>query len=93
MAEAMLVLHYEYVDDIVERRKPYRDGHLAHIETWHRDGRLALAGAVGNPPHGGLLIFRTDDPAEAEALVNDDPYQVAGLITRWWTEPYAVVVS
>lgn len=91
MAENMQVLHYEYVDDILERRKPHREEHLSTVRKWHGDGRLVLAGALGDPPRGALLVFRTSDPAEVEAFVDNDPYFSAGLITRWWIEPCAVV--
>lgn len=89
--EIMQVLHYEYVDDVLARRQPHREGHIAHIRKWHDDGRLALAGAVGNPPNGGLLIFRVSDPTAIDDFVNSDPYQAAGLITGWWIEPCTVV--
>jgi uncharacterized protein len=91
MPESMQLLHYEYVADMAERRAPHREGHLAHIKRWHDDGRIVMAGAVGDPVKGGLIIFRSTDPAEAEAFVGDDPYNAAGLVTRWWVEPWMVV--
>ena len=32
--------------------------HLDLIKRWHGDDRLVMAGAVGDPPYGGLLVFR-----------------------------------
>lgn len=89
----MQVLHYEYVDDVLQRREPFRDAHLAVIDEWHRDGRLVLAGAVGDPPRGAILIFRDTPAADIEAYANGDPYMSPGLIARWWIEPCTVVTS
>ena len=85
----LTALFYDYVEDIVERRAPHREGHLKLIEDFAADGRLAIAGAVGDPPHGGLLVFR--DPEAAEAFIADDPYLAAGLVTERRTEPWNVV--
>jgi uncharacterized protein len=89
--ERLQLLFYDYVDDIVERRAPHREAHLAHIARWKDDGRVVMAGAIGDPPHGGVLAMRVDDPALVEEFVNDDPYKEAGLITTWRVEPWNVV--
>jgi uncharacterized protein YciI len=90
MAETLHLLIYEYVEDVVERRKPVRDAHLATIERWREEGHLVIAGAVGDPPHTAMLAFR-GDPQVAETFVVDDPYVAAGLVTRWSVQPWTVV--
>jgi uncharacterized protein YciI len=87
--ETLQVLHYEYVPDIVERRKEHREAHLGLISSWHDDDRVVIAGAVGDPPHGGMIVFR--DAADAESFAASDPYVEAGLVTRWRVEPWTVV--
>jgi uncharacterized protein len=82
------MLVYEYVEDVVDRRGPYRDAHLARIYEERDAGRLVMAGALGDPPHGGALVFRDVEPEAIEAFVQDDPYVKAGLVTshrvaRW----------
>lgn len=89
MPETLQLLHYEYVPDMGERRTPYRDAHLELIAAYRADSRLAIAGAVGDPPRYGLLAFRTRDAAEA--FVAADPYQAAELVTSWTVEPWTVV--
>ena len=89
MPETLQILHYDYVSDIVERRAEHRAAHLELIQAFHADSRLVIAGAVGDPPSYGLLVFR--DVASAEAFVADDPYVAAGLVTRWTVEPWNVV--
>jgi uncharacterized protein YciI len=84
-------LFYDYVENALEARVPHRDGHLAAIKRYTDDGLIAMAGALGDPPHGGLLIFRGDDPAVAERFVAEDPYVAGGVVTRWRVEPWTVV--
>jgi len=87
--ELLQVLHYEYVPDIVERRKEHREAHLGLISRYHGDDRVVMAGAVGDPPHGGMIVFR--DAGDAESFAGQDPYVEAGLVTRWHVEPWNVV--
>ena len=89
MPETLQLLHYEYVPDMVEKRQPYREAHLALIKRYHEDGRLEKAGAVGDPPRGGLLVFRSAE--DAEAFANEDPYGKAGLVVSRRVEPWTVV--
>jgi uncharacterized protein len=43
------ILFYEYVEDVLERRAPYREAHLARIRAEREAGRITLAGALGDP--------------------------------------------
>ena len=70
---------------------PGAEGHLALIEQFTSDGRIVIAGALGDPPHSGLLVFRSE-PAAAE-FVAADPYIAAGLVESHRLEPWNVVVS
>ena len=85
------MLLYEYVPDIVERRAPYREQHLALIRRWKESGRLQLAGALGDPPYGGALVFRVDDPDEVDEFAAEDPYVANGLVAARRVEPWKVV--
>lgn len=85
------VLFYEYVDDIVDKRAPHRDAHLARINQWRDDGKLLLAGAMGKPPHGAALVFDVEDPAEVESFADEDPYVLAELVTSRRIEPIVLV--
>ena len=87
----MYALFYDYVDDILERRAPHRDAHLARLRTWKDDGRIVLGGAYGDPPKGALIIFDVDDEAEVELFAVEDPYVLQGLVTARRIEPLAVV--
>jgi uncharacterized protein YciI len=87
--ETLHILHYDYGPDIVERRKPHRPAHLDLVSQWHADGRLVMGGAVGDPPHGGMIVFR--EAPDAEEFVSIDPYVENGLVERWRVEPWTVV--
>ena len=97
MPEQLHILFYEYVPDVVERRAPHREGHLALIRQWHEDGRIVMAGGVGDPPHAGIIVLREAEPdaarAAAEAFVAEDPYHPAGLVTSWRVEPFLNVTA
>jgi uncharacterized protein len=89
--ELLQMLQYQYVDDMADKRGPHRPGHVDLINRYHGDGRLVVAGALGDPVHGGLLAFRTRD--DAEAFVNEDPYNAAGLVVEWKVDPWNVVTT
>ncbi len=90
-AGAYWVLLYEYVDDMVARRDPFRPGHLELIAAYRDAGHLVNAGAVGSPPAGGLLVFGPDGRDAAERFVAEDPYGSAGLVTSHRIEAWNVV--
>jgi uncharacterized protein YciI len=89
------LLSYEYVEDILERRGPHREAHLAHIREFSSGRSLVVAGAVGDPPSGGLFVFESggDPSPEAEEFADSDPYVRAGLVTSRRIEPWAVVAN
>lgn len=88
--ESFYLLHYEYVPNMVELRVPHREAHLALVDRYHADGRLAIAGAYGDPVHGGLLAFQTAE--DAKAFAAEDPYGAAELVASSKVEPWTVLV-
>jgi len=86
------VLFYDYVEDVVERRAPFREDHLDWARTWKADGRIVMAGALGTPPHGALFVFLVDDSAQIEEFVAGDPYVAGGVVTGHRVVPWNVVV-
>jgi uncharacterized protein len=88
---AHFALFYDYVENIVERRAPHRPAHLELYGRWRSEGRLVMGGALGDPPHGALIVFDVDAAAEVEEFAEADPYVVNGLVTERRIEPWAVV--
>jgi hypothetical protein len=85
------ILFYEYAKDMADRRGPYREAHLARIRAEKKAGRIVMAGALGDPPRGGALVFRGVEEEEIEAFAREDPYMGADLITAWRVERWNLV--
>jgi uncharacterized protein YciI len=86
-----LLLLYEYVKDMAERRGPYREAHLERIRAEQASGRVVMAGALGNPPSGAAIVFKGVSPDHVEGFVAADPYVEAGLVTTWRALPWNLV--
>ena len=87
--EKRQILFYEYVEDILERREPFRAEHLSAIRAGKEGGRILMAGPLGDPPHGAAIVFA--ERAAAEAFAQADPYVTGGLVTGWRVEPWTLV--
>ena len=85
------LLLYDYVSDMTDRRGPHRGAHLEHIRAQQDMGRVVMAGALGDPPSGGAIVFRDTPVSDIEAFVSRDPYMQAGLITSWRVAPWNLV--
>lgn len=83
----LTILTYEYVPDILERRGPFREEHLALLA----DNGCVMGGAVGDPPTGGVLVF--EDRASAEAFVASDPYVKNNLVKASRIEPWTLAIG
>jgi uncharacterized protein len=86
-------LFYDYVPDVLERRKPFRPDHLAHATEAQKAGRLLMAGAFDPPTDGALFLFRAESAAEVEDFVRRDPYVTNGVVTAWRVKPWNVVIG
>lgn len=90
---AYFALLYDLVEDMVNRRVPYREAHLGLAREAHARGELLLAGALTDPTDRALLVFKADGPDPVEEFVRKDPYVVNGLVKRWEIRPWTVVVG
>ena len=87
------LLQYDYVDNVVERRAPYRERHLALVNEYVEKGGLVLAGAYAEPVDGAVLVFKTDERAKVEEFAIQDPYVKNGLVTEWRIREWTVVAG
>ncbi len=87
------LLFYSFVDGMAERRMPFRQAHLAHLEAAAARGELVLAGALADPLDGAVLLFKGSSSEAAEALARTDPYVLNGLVTRWHVRTWSTVVG
>ena len=86
-------LIYELVDDMVNRRVPFRDEHLRLAREARERGELVLAGALSEPVDSALLVFHVDDKSKVEAFARKDPYVLNGLAKKWQVRPWNVVAG
>ena len=87
------LLFYDYVPDVLTRRAPFREAHLALAREWVARGGLILGGALADPVDGGVLVFKVPDRTEVEDFVRKDPYVANGVVTAWRIRPWTVVVG
>jgi uncharacterized protein len=74
----------------VQLRNEARAEHLEYL-TRHQKKLLAAGAQVdddGQGGYGGIILVDTEDRAEAEAFIRDDPFTKAGLfcgieVVRW----------
>src|SRR6266849_706573 len=86
-------LFYELVDDMINRRVPFREEHLRLARESRQRGELVLAGALAEPVDRALIVFHVDDKSKVEAFARKDPYVVNGLAKKWEVRPWNVVVG
>ena len=86
-------LQYEVVDGFLEKRAPFRDAHLRLVRAAHARGEIVMAGALGNPPAGALLVFQGASADAAEEFARQDPYVINGLVTEWQARPWNLAVG
>uniref|UniRef100_A0A7S1XTY7 YCII-related domain-containing protein n=2 Tax=Phaeomonas parva TaxID=124430 RepID=A0A7S1XTY7_9STRA len=86
-----IVLRYTYVENMLERRGPYRAEHLANAKAASEKGWCAIAGAY-DPCDGAVLLFNADkcSVADVENFAKADPYVTAGL-AQWNVVHYNAV--
>ncbi len=87
------LLLYDYVENAVERRAPYREEHIRLAREAHERGELVMAGAFADPVDGAAFVFRADDAAIAEGFVRSDPYVANGIVTAWRVRPWTVLMG
>jgi uncharacterized protein YciI len=86
-------LLYDVVDGFVDKRLQSRQRHLQLVGDAHARGELVMAGALGDPPDGALLVFQAADALVAENFARSDPYVTSGLVLRWRVKPWHVVIG
>lgn len=75
---SIFVVHYGYVEDS-QAIATIRPAHRAWLNELLERGALLASGPMANSPKA-LLIFSADSEAELSQLLNEDPFDLAGLI-------------
>merc|ERR1719499_2765145 len=74
------VVFYDYVEDILEKRGPYRADHIAMFLRLKGEGKLVIGGAFDNPTDSAILVMSGVTNEEIEQFIHSDPYYINGLI-------------
>jgi len=89
------LLKYDYIPDVLEKRGPYREGHLDLAKQLIAEGACLSGGPTGDVgmtvPTGALFIFTNSDAAKR--FVEQDPYVTAGIVTAHSIVEWNVVVQ
>uniref|UniRef100_A0AAV1V152 YCII-related domain-containing protein n=1 Tax=Peronospora matthiolae TaxID=2874970 RepID=A0AAV1V152_9STRA len=86
------ILQYEYVQDIADRRGPFRAEHLERAGKAKQNGHIVMGGALVNPLDAGVFIFNVADKNVVDKFVKEDPYVVNELVTSHSIREWMVVV-
>jgi uncharacterized protein YciI len=84
---------YELAPDYLARRAQFRNEHLKLAWESQARGEMVLAGALGDPADGALLLFTGESPEAAERFAAADPYVVHGLVTGYRVRQWNTVVG
>ncbi len=72
---------YAYSDSSSANRDTVRPAHVEFLRTQFETGRLLKSGPFGpEEAPGALLIIAGDSKADVESLMDQDPFQQAGLV-------------
>ncbi|MCY3507218.1 MAG: YciI-like protein [Chloroflexi bacterium] len=93
MPATRFVLFYDYVENVVEKRAPFRADHLALAREYVDRGEIEMAGAFADPVDGAAFVFTVDDRSRVEAFVAADPYVANGLVPSWRIREWTVVIG
>ncbi|CAI5731940.1 unnamed protein product [Peronospora destructor] len=86
------ILRYNYVDDILDRRGPFRTEHLKRAVNAKQDGYIVMGGALVNPLDAGVFIFNVADKEIIANFAKEDPYVLNDLVTSYSIREWTVVV-
>ena len=87
------ILFYDYVDDAVTKRAPFRAAHLDYARKSYERGQLILGGAFADPVDGAVLVFSGAHPEAAEKFAQNDPYVKNGLVKNWRVRKWKTVIG
>eukprot|EP00525_Craspedostauros_australis_P003192 CAMPEP_0198129254 /NCGR_PEP_ID=MMETSP1442-20131203/51291_1 /TAXON_ID= /ORGANISM="Craspedostauros australis, Strain CCMP3328" /LENGTH=141 /DNA_ID=CAMNT_0043789617 /DNA_START=115 /DNA_END=540 /DNA_ORIENTATION=+ len=95
LSATQFVLTYDYIPDVLEKRGPYREGHIGLAKKLIGEGKCVSGGPIGEVamevPTGAIFVF--NDAASAELFVEQDPYVSAGIVTGHKIQEWNVVVQ
>lgn len=86
---------YDYTDDTAALAAA-RPDHRAYLGGLQQKGLLRASGptaASADQPAGALLLFEAGTADEVDALLDADPFVLAGLVARRSVREWTVVIG
>ena len=87
------LLRYSYVEGMLEKRDPFRPGHIAHARAAAESGALLVAGALADPVDEALFIWTGGSAEAAEEFARTDPYVLNGLVPEYDVRTWSTVIG
>lgn len=89
-AMGFYVIEYRYPSDLKNLVEDFRPAHRTYMRALEKEGRLVASGFLSDASfEGGMVILRADSAHDANALVENDPFYLNGLMedlkVRRWT--------
>jgi uncharacterized protein YciI len=81
----------EYLQDRAKVAE-VRPAHRQYLTGLRDSGRLVAAGPFTDDS-GALIIYEAPSHAEAEKLIQGDPFHVNGIFLRWQLRPWNPVMA
>jgi len=82
------MLHYTYVDNVVEKRKPHLREHLQLIGEFKKAGKFVMVGVLKDLT-GATVIFKNKE--DADEFVSRDPFVKDGIVTDYVLKEWSVL--
>ncbi|MDQ3547780.1 MAG: YciI family protein [Chloroflexota bacterium] len=86
MTKFATVFRYGNEDRIAEARPRHRE----YLASLKEQGKLFASGPFEDDS-GALIIYEADSVADAEALIESDPFREAGVFQSWEMKPWRQV--
>lgn len=81
----------EFTDDS-ELRQQTRPGHREYLRSLLDAGKIRMSGPWVDDT-GAMIVYQATDAAEAQALLDADPYRAAGVIANARIKEWNVVME
>lgn len=95
LAATRYILQYDYIPDVLEKRGPFREGHLKLAQDLNEEGKCLSGGPTGpvgmEVPTGAVFVFT--DQESVDKFVRDDPYVSGGIVTGHQVIEWNVVID
>jgi uncharacterized protein YciI len=81
----------EFTDDDALRQET-RPGHRQYLRSLLEAGKLRMSGPWADDT-GAMIVYETADAAEAESILDADPYRAAGVIANATIKEWNIVLE